>query len=428
MAQGDDGKDPIEDEGDLPDFIDTGDDEATGSAGGAGSDDDSADLAPESETIVTEVAEGISSAAEAVVSVASSAPRGGDKGKAKGKAKPAPAAAKAVAPVKPAKVVDPDETFDTSIRVQPHAEGIFDTDPRVPDPTLLAELEDTIGTRRRSMLALGIIGGTLVVTAVFAFWLMSQEEKRDEVQAFLSGTVVEHKTAEVKRLKEQWSEEDRRAKNRYGEVTLTFFPGDARVRVFQTKFEQDGASWRRKEATAKKLEETEISNETATLKPGQTVERLPLINLPIFEASKGEDGAVAMVNTYEYRVQFEREGYFPQEKIWRLDDWQRVGPGNEVINWPGLDLVPKPETQKLNFSKAMHDIFCMMKQKNLATLQDASSQENFGIILLRNGFKTQEDFQRANETLTTGEFAEWWKTEQDAIAKLPCEEAEPKKK
>ncbi len=425
MAQGDDGKDPSENEGELPDFIDTGDDDATGASDGS----DVAELAPESESIVTEVADGIPQAGEAVevAPVPAAVKSGGGKGK--GKQAPGPAKAPA-APAAAARraAVRPEEVMDPTIRVSPHAEGIFETDPLAPDPTRLAELEETLSSRRRSMLALGIIAGTVVVTAIFTIWLMSQEDKRDEVQAFLTGTVVEHKTAEVRRLKEQWSEEDRRAKNRYGEVTLTFFPGDARVRVYQTKFEQDGAAWRRKDANRTKRDETEIPNETANLKEGQTIERLPLINLPIFEATKGDDGSVSQATTYEYRVVFEREGYFPQEKIWRPDDWRRVGPGNEIIDWPGLDLVPKPETQKLNYSKTMHEIFCMMKQKNLATLQDASAEENFGIILLRNGFKTQADFQAANDTLTTGEFAEWWKAEQEAISKLPCEEAEPKKK
>lgn len=427
MAQGDDGKDPSENEGELPDFIDTGDDDATGSSDGS----TMAELAPESESIVTEVATGVPKADETVdvAPVPTAAKSGGDRGKAKAKgSKQAPAPAKAPELSVRRAAAPVDATDDPTIRVSPHADGIFATDPLVPDPTRMAELDDTLSSRRRSMLALGIIAGTVVVTAIFTIWLMSQEEKRDEVQAFLTGTVVEHKTAEVRRLKEQWSDEDRRAKNRYGEVTLTFFPADARVRVYQTKFEQDGAAWRRKDATRTELGETEIPNETANLKPGQTIERLPLINLPIFEATKGDDGSVSQADTYEYRVVFEREGYFPQEKKWRTDDWRRVGPGNEVIDWPGLDLVPKPETQKINYSKAMHEIFCLMKQKNLTTLQDASAEENFGIILLRNGFKTQADFQTANDTLTTGEFAEWWKAEQEAISKQPCAEPEPQKK
>ncbi|MCB9729830.1 MAG: hypothetical protein H6744_15325 [Deltaproteobacteria bacterium] len=426
MAQGDDGKDPREGEGDLPDFIDTGDDDATSAAADGGS-GEASELVPESEPIVTDVADEIPDAS-AGAAPAPEAPKSG-KGKGKGK----PAASKAAAPVAAAaatRAPAPEgESFDPTIHVRPHAEGIFETEPQPLDPVRVAELDESVSARRRSMLAIGIIAGTVVVTAIFAIWLMSQEERREEVQAFLSGTVVEHKTAEVRRLKEQWSDEDRRARNRYGEVTLTFFPGDARVRVVQTKLQQSGAAWRRKEANLEKVGETEIANDTANLKPGQTIESLPLINLPIFEASKGPDGSVEQVNYYEYRVQFEREGYYPQEKVWRADDWSRVGPGNEVINWPGLDLVPKPETQKANFSKAMHAIFCMMKQKNLATIQDASTQDNFEIILLRNGFKTKEDFQKASEVLTSGEFAEWWKTEQESIAKQACEEpgAAPKK-
>ena len=129
------------------------------------------------------------------------------------------------------------------------------------------------------------------------------------------------------------------------------------------------------------------------------------------------------VLTYEYEVEFKRDGYHPIKRTWRVDDWKRIGPGNMIIEWPGLDLEPKPETIKANFSKVMHQEHCLRTKKNLPTLADSMKDENFEIMLLRNGIKTREDFMKIYDNLTkTAEHAEWWKGEVEKIKAQTCEE------
>ena len=49
------------------------------------------------------------------------------------------------------------------------------------------------------------------------------------------------------------------------------------------------------------------------------------------------------------------------------------------------------------------------------------------MLLMRNRIKTSADFQAAQEVLTRGEHAEWWKTKQEEIAKRDCGPAAEKK-
>ena len=304
--------------------------------------------------------------------------------------------------------------------IAPHSEGLFEGDPVDEKEIEKWEPEEPYGgsgPNKVAMMALGVA----VVGILGHFLLIGASESRSqELKAFIDGNIVEYKTAEVLRLKKQWRDEDRRARNIYGDVTLTYFPADTKVKVTQVTLFQEGESWRKEQADSKEVGRKDMPNDTAKLTEGQTIERLPLLNLPIFEAEKGEDGSVNKVYNYEYELEFTREGYHPQKKTWRKDNWQRVGPGNRIIDWSGLDLVPKPETIKENFANAMGDIHCLMKLHELPTLQAASSHENFEMLLLRNRIKTLEDFQAAQEVLTRGEHAEWWKTKQDEIAKRDC--------
>ena len=354
----------------------------------------------------------------------------GKKKKKKKKGKPATAdlglaASKATAA--PSRPSADDEEFDPAVWVAPHSDGIFDgKEPTEAEKTW--EPDPGFGPVRRSMIALGVaVACGLGIVGHFVL-IGGDEARSQEVQAFVDGSIVEFKTAEVERLKKKWRREDQESTNVYGDVTLTYFPADARLTIEQVTKHQDGATWGAKSAEMKEVGRKPIPNKTTELKEGQTIERLPLMNLPIFESDKAEDGSVKAVYYYDYKVTFTREGYHPQEKTWREDDWQRVGPGNRIIPWSGLDLVPKPETIKENFAKSMGEIFCLMKIKDYKTVQDASGDENFDMLLLRNRIKTKEDFDAAFQVLTVGEHAEWWKVQQDAIAKQECPGAEPAKK
>ena len=311
--------------------------------------------------------------------------------------------------------------------ISPHADGLFEGDPVDQAEVDRWEPEEPYGGRGHNKIAL-VVMAVAVVGILGHFLLIGASESRSqEIQAFIDGNIVEYKTAEVLRLKKQWRDEDRRARNIYGDVTLTYFPADAKVSVTQITSFQDGESWRKEQADRKEVGRKDMPNDTAKLTEGQTIERLPLLNLPIFEAEKGEDGSVNKAYLYEYEIEFTREGYYPQKKTWREENWQRVGPGNRIIDWSGLDLVPKPETIKENFAEAMGDIHCLMKLHELPTLQAASSHENFEMLLMRNRIKTAEDFQSYQEVLTRGEHAEWWKTKQEEIAKRDCGPAGEKK-
>ena len=146
--------------------------------------------------------------------------------------------------------------------------------------------------------------------------------------------------------------------------------------------------------------------------------------MPIFEATKDGAGCVGKVTNYTYELVLSREGYHPREFTYRSDDWIRVGPGNMMIDWPGVDLEPKPETIKENFAKVMAKEFCLRKLKNLATLTDSKQDPNFEMMLMRNGFKTKEDFMKAFEALTTtAEHSQWWQEQSELIAKQTCEES-----
>ncbi len=339
---------------------------------------------------------------------------------------------------------------DAFVIVKPHSEGLFEAVAPPAEDIDSYDFDSNFGnTNKRSLIALAIIAVVAVVTVAVVFLVASDEEQVNEMRAFVGGQIVEHKTAEVKKLKARWRDEDRKSQNKYGDVTLTYFPQDLQVEVTKVTYHQSGGAWRKNLADRKEVGREPIPNDTAKLKEGQTIERLPLLNLPIFESEKvaqadlanagaGCDpackdpfphciggqcvqvGSVKDVYYYDYVLKFSREGYHPIEKKLTPDNWTRVGPGNQIIEWQGLDLVPKPETVMANFAKAMGEIFCLMKLKEIPTLQEASAHENFEMLLIRNRFKTKEDFEAARTVLTGGEHAEWWKARQEEIGKQEC--------
>lgn len=331
-------------------------------------------------------------------------------------------------PLGPVDELVSDEAGFPPVKVAPHDAGLFRAQFEPEDGVDSWEPPVEFGAGGRNKIALVTIA--IVTVAILGHLAMiSFDTKRaEEVQAFLDGSILDYKTAEVLRLKKQWRDEDAKARNIYGDVTLTYFPADSQVQVTQVTYLQTGADWRSQTGNRKEVGRKEMPNDTAKLTEGQTIERLPLLNLGIFEAEKGEDGAVSQVFEYEYELEFSREGYYPQKKTWRKDSWQRVGPGNRIIDWQGLDLVPKPETIKDNFAKAMSEIHCLMKIHELPTLQAAAGHENFDMLLVRNRIKTPEMFDEYRQVLTGGEHAEWWKAQQETIAKLECEGAPAAKK
>lgn len=329
------------------------------------------------------------------------------------------------------------------IWIEPHDEGIFGTSPDERSEEEVTQDDAKVDARfvdeARSRVSFFAIFITVVAVIGGFAMIQADDAWSRDFQCFVDGTLDQCKTAEVERTKRRWKDEDSKATNLYGDMTLVYFPADAQVKVVQEVMERAGEDWRNREGLPKCLRpegmavtkpsvaseptEKEIPNNTANLEEGQTIERLPLLDMPIFEAVKDEAGCVNKVTYYTYKLTITREGYHPREFTYRPDDWVRVGPGNRMIDWPGVDLEAKPETIKANFAKVMSNEFCLRKLKNLATLADSMADENFEMMLLRNGFKTKEDFMKAFEALTTtAEHSQWWQEQSELIAKQTCEE------
>ena len=330
------------------------------------------------------------------------------------------------------------------IWLEPHQEGLFGTEDDARDQATIssdeAAIDDKFKEAARNKLAMGmVLACVCFIVGGFAMIQSSDAWSRD-LQCFVDGTLEECKTAEVERTKRLWRDEDHKAANRYGDMTLVYFPPDSQVKLNQEKTQRSGDDWRNREGLpecmrpegmavetptiSKEPEIKDIPNDSQNLKEGQTIERLPLLDMPIFEASKDGAGCVNVVSYYNYKIVLSREGYHPREFDYRPDDWTRVGPGNMMIEWPGVDLEPKPETIKANFAKVMAEEFCLRKLKELATLSDSMQDPNFEMMLMRNGFKTKEDFMKAFEALTTtAEHDAWWQEQAGIIAKLECQEA-----
>lgn len=407
-----------------------------------------------------------------------------------GKKKGAPPAAKAAAPT--VHFDDPDTGL---VVISPNAEGLFGTE----------QVDEAAGERftpepaymkgRRSKTAIAVLVVALVLIGASVIYLLTESDASARMKWFLEGTacVMDDKSKgprvpETSRgepsgnlnclklyveqsrmlLEERWKAEDFRSKHIYGSVTLTYFPQDTRVDVFQTKYAQEGRAWARNDAglgdmvcaeayvqtpadqimTAaikdKPRCERLLPNATEQLKENQFIEQLPLKNLPIFETDKCtdksptwdatlggckaagaepfEEGDVVTAYTYEYRVVFSREGYEPREFVWRTADWTRA-PAGWIMDWSGLDLVPKPETRLKNFALGERDLYCYQVLNDVT--YEKIPQANKDLIFKRNGFKTEDEYRAAEQVLRRGEYQPWYEKLAENIKKLDkkaCEE------
>lgn len=393
----------------------------------------------------------------------------------------APAGSHRVQPAEPGSV----------LAINPNSEGLFGADVIdqeagdrfVPDRPYLTERVNRPAVVALVIAVLLIIGGVV--------YLMADEDASTRMSWFLAGTncAMDQKTMEPvlpvppeppgnlnclqiyvekeRRAAEAfWKAEDYRSRHIYGDATLTYFPEDARVDVFETKFVQEGKAWTRNEAgpgdlvcdglfvetspeviltealRSHKRCERQLKNKTSELTDKQFVKEVPLKNLPIFETDKCTDqwptwnaesqnckgtdgfyklGAVVNAYSYEYRIQITREGYEPREFVWRKNDWRRGAP-NYSMDWPGVDLIPKPETQMKNYAQAECALFCYQVMKEMA-YKDIPS-ETLERILNRNGFKDEEVFKKAHEVLTRGDFTPWWEAKEKAISALTKKDCE----
>lgn len=360
------------------------------------------------------------------------APAADDGEEAKADKAPAPKASKAKKAQK-AKKDAQHESVIPGLHIEPNAEGLFGQD--VVDEAAGVAFEPDPSFRiGGSIIARAILALALVVIGATVFIIMTDEQYREDMRCFVAGTIRECKQREVAALKEQWKDEDRKAQNQYGNITLVYYPDNAKVEVTQYAFEQVGFDGELTEVGTKP-----IDNPSLKLKEGQTIERLPLKNLPVLEVTKrGEEagenaGSVEKVFRYEYKIDITLAGYRPRT-IWLRHKnsgvpakeggtvvmWQKMGPSNLEIPWPGLDLEPEPETVKANFLKIRTQVHCYMLKNKIELLENVPETE-MEILRLRNGFKTEEDFMKAQEILTAGQFTEWWTEEWKKILDDKCE-------
>lgn len=364
--------------------------------------------------------------------------------------------------------------FDTGLQMVPNPDGIFDPavvdEKKVENYTPEISVIDESKARRIGFVLFAVAA---VAIAISTLLVATSSEASTRIGRFFQGfecgetgrenCLVDYIYAEAREKEAQWREEDYRARPIYGDITLTYFPKDARVDIYQTMYLKDGAEWRADtaglgevikdcgqllpEARRKQLaaaghgdptcnaETGEISfpNQSHVLKEGEYVERIPLRNLPIFQTERhplcergavtcDEDtaGSVRLARNYEYRIVFSREGYEPHELKITKEGWTKgAGSSNYVYFWNGLDLQPKPETLRDNFILAKRQIYCLMQIQKIESYEKLPA-ENRDLIMSRNGFKSWEAFLEVEGVLTVGEFEAWWTEAWAEIQKAEC--------
>lgn len=368
------------------------------------------------------------------------------------------------------------------LRMLPNPDGLFD--PKVIDEKRaegyepVAVAPEVAAVNRKAFL---ILAGMLAASAVAIVLVAVSSEASTRVSKYLEGfkcgehgsasCIEEHIEGEARKKEEEWRNEDYRARPMYGDITLTYFPKDAKVEFFQKVYVKAGNDWRADSAgpgtqvtdCAQLLPEDKkkqlaaaghgdpvcnaqtgevgYPNQSQLLKPGEYVERLPFRNLPIFTTERyplcpPEDlacdvnvgGSVSKARNFEYRIVFSREGYEPYELKITREGWTKgAGASNSIYMWNGLDLQPKPETLRDNFIRARRDVFCLMKIQKIETYEKLPA-ENRDLIMARNGFKSWEAYLEVEGVLTTGENEASWKETQAAIEKEECPGAPAKGK
>lgn len=274
-------------------------------------------------------------------------------------------------------------------------------------------------TQLFGLVLLGICIGLIVAGAVV---ISGNEAWVKDLDCFLFSNIQKCKMAKVEALQAQWAKEDEATTPRYGDIILTYFPQDAKVTITQTVKHQQGY-----EGPIASTEDLTIPNKSTELKDNEIIEQLPLVDLPILERERNEQGDIKEVRHYTYHVKIEREGYEPREWTFEPTDWQRLGPEvNWSIPWQGADLVPKPETVKEPFAKAMREIYCLEqyyeKTGKKAGMTDADVKATRKEIEIRHGFKTTADFESFSAMLRADDA--WWPPVWQGIQKEKCPEPE----
>jgi len=251
-------------------------------------------------------------------------------------------------------------------------------------------------------------------------------------------------------MERQWREEDQKAKAIYGTLSLTYEPQDATVEVFQVKYNLTGDEWRRKsgglgtkvcEKNADGTEKCELpysvregvengtcpAEKQETQLPaltGRQLESLRLSFIPIFETTRdcgGEKptGEVREAHNYEYRIVFSHKDFETKSVYLSKSAWS-IGIGTAILEWPGLSLVPKPETMFDEFAKFRSELFCYMKKRSLEA--DKVPASVVDALRTQNGFVTIELYDKTETLILSAAHKPWWDEKWKEIEAQKCEE------
>ena len=288
----------------------------------------------------------------------------------------------------------------------------------------------------------------IVITVVVALSVIglgviySSPVLSEQFSAMLSGELGKYKEQLRKVREDKVREIESVTGNRYGSLTLFYSPRTARVTITEFKYKLDCSKASGEDATLaclkKKVdysqtpEQKSIDNPSMKLKDKEVVEQIPLNDIPIQEASDDRK----TLFKYEMTVVIEAEGYHPRkflltgdkehgraEEGWETLFWEQKGPQIWMVDFRGADLLPKPETARENYKKALTDWECIRreidnKRKSGKNVSEDTESGLFIEILNRNGFKTFEEFNVIDVELRKDEaFAKQFDAD---LKKVPC--------
>lgn len=313
---------------------------------------------------------------------------------------------------------------------------------------------------RMSRVALATGFGTLVVAAVaFGLILTNPEAKARMDKAFAGNAcgadgkascLTDHVLGPKFALERQWREEDARAKPIYGTLSLNYEPQDATVEMYQVKYKLTGDEFRRRvtglgakicEKAADGTEKCEFPYkvfeglENGTCAADKTVTELSALTgrqlatlrltfIPIFEtvrdcAGEKPTGEVQEAYNYEYRLVFSHKDFESKTVYLSKSAWS-IGIGSAILEWPGLSLVPKPETMFDSLVKFRSELFCYMKKRNLEA--DKVPASVVDSLRQKHGFVTIELYDKTETLVLSAAHKPWWDERWKEIEAQKCED------
>ncbi len=293
-------------------------------------------------------------------------------------------------------------------------------------------------------IAIMIIIGLALIGLLVIF---SDASLKEQFTYILRGELSEYKERKAEEEEKKIRDIEELTGNKYGSVTLTYTPKDARVDIKQSKYVKDCSSFGTDEDAilaclkkpfdyAKAPEVTDIPNKSQSLKreEKEVVENLPFTDMPIQQSNEER----TVISAYEVTIEITRDGYEPRkfhftgEKArigalgegWESKFWDQKGPGLYMVDFPGADLAPKPETAKINYIAAVKEFECIRREVQSKrdagkTVSEEQVAKIFTDILNKNDIRTRDDFYKIEAFLRQTD-AVWFEGFLKELEKLDC--------